>query len=60
MEIGKKLKEAEMKKESLVVLISRNHTDLIPDGDTTIEAGDTLVIYSASEYFSISSNQFFR
>ena len=46
--IGKKLKEADMKKDSLVVLISRNHTDLIPDGDTTIEAGDTLVIYSAS------------
>lgn len=37
-----------MKKDSLVVLIRRDHTDLIPDGDTMIQEGDTLVIYSAA------------
>lgn len=46
--IGKKLREADMKKDSLVVLIRRDHTDLIPDGDTMIQEGDTLVIYSAA------------
>ena len=45
--IGKRLKEADLKHDSLVVLIRRNHTDLIPDGETMIEEGDTLVIYSA-------------
>lgn len=46
--VGKKLREADMRKDSLVVLIRRNHADLIPDGDTTIQEGDMLVIYSAA------------
>ena len=45
--IGKPLKAADLPKDSLVVLIRRDHGEVIPDGGTVIRQGDVLVIYSA-------------
>ena len=44
--IGKKLRDIDIKKDSLVVLIQRNGVDIIPDGDTILEEKDTLVVFS--------------
>lgn len=52
--VGKKLKNAAIGRDSLVVLIQRNGTDIIPDGDSVIEANDTLVIYSQKNLFHLA------
>ena len=52
--IGKKLKEADIGKDSLVVLIQRNGTDIIPDGNSEINAGDVLVVYSQKNLFHLA------
>ncbi len=52
--IGKKLREADINKDSLVVLIQRNGNDIIPDGDTIIEANDIMVIYSKKGLIKIA------
>lgn len=43
---GIKLKEADIRKNSLVVLIQRQNSELIPDGDTVLCPGDILVLYT--------------
>ncbi len=43
---GKSLREADLRKDSLVVLIRRNGQDVIPDGETVILEGDLLVVCS--------------
>ena len=43
---GKALKDADLRRDSLVVLIQRNGSDLIPDGDTVIQADDLLVLFT--------------
>lgn len=43
---GKKVKELPRVDETLIVLVERNEEALIPDGDLTIQEGDTLVITS--------------
>lgn len=52
--IGKKLKEADIGRDSLVVLIQRNGTDIIPDGNSEINAGDVLVVYSQKNLFHLA------
>lgn len=44
--IGKRLRECEFRRDTLVVLVQRSGTDIIPDGETRIQEGDTLVLYS--------------
>ena len=47
--IGKKLKEIDLKKQSLVVLIQRDGKEMIPDGESRILEGDVLVLYTRYE-----------
>lgn len=44
--VGKKLHEVDLEDHSLVILIQRGRADIIPDGDSTILEGDTLVLYT--------------
>lgn len=44
--VGKKLWEIDINKDAIVVLVQRQGDDIIPDGNTLIQADDTLVIYS--------------
>ncbi|WP_300347249.1 ClC family H(+)/Cl(-) exchange transporter [Clostridium sp.] len=46
---GKKLKEVSWPKESLVVTIFRGADEIIPNGETLIQAGDVLEIIFSSE-----------
>ncbi len=41
---GKKVKEIEWPKHSLLVSLKRGHKEIIPCGDTKIQAGDNLVV----------------
>lgn len=43
---GKKIKEIEWPSDCLVVGIKRGETEIIPDGDTNISAGDYLIVLS--------------
>ena len=43
---GKCLREADVRRDALVVLIRRAGQDVIPDGGTVLEPGDTLVLYT--------------
>ena len=52
--VGKKLKEVDIGKDSLVVLIQRNGSDIIPDGNSEINAGDVLVVYSQKNLFHLA------
>ena len=52
--IGKKLRDIDIKKDSLVVLIQRNGVDIIPDGDTILEEKDTLVVFSQKNLFHLA------
>lgn len=52
--IGKKLREADIGKDSLVVLIQRDGQDIIPDGNSEINAGDVLVVYSQKNLFHLA------
>ncbi|MFR1833635.1 MAG: potassium/proton antiporter [Lachnospiraceae bacterium] len=45
--VGMRLKDADIRKNSLVVLIQRQNSELIPDGDTILRSGDILVLYSS-------------
>ncbi|MFR8225819.1 MAG: potassium/proton antiporter [Lachnospirales bacterium] len=47
---GMKLKEADIRKNSLVVLIQRQHHELIPDGDTILCPDDILVLYTCPSF----------
>ncbi|MBO7402552.1 MAG: ion transporter [Lachnospiraceae bacterium] len=44
--VGMPLKKVPISRQSLIVLIRRNNRNFIPDGDTVINAGDELIIYS--------------
>lgn len=44
--IGRRLRDCDFKRASLVVLVQRHGADIIPDGETQIEEGDNLVLYS--------------
>lgn len=52
--VGKKLKNAAIGKDCLVVLIQRQGADIIPDGDSVIQANDTLVIFSQKNLFHLA------
>ena len=52
--VGKKLKNAAIGKDCLVVLIQRQGADIIPDGDSVIQANDTLVIFSQKNLFYLA------
>ena len=52
--IGKKLRDIDLGKDSLVVLIQRKNSDIIPDGDSIIQANDTLVIFSQKNLFHLA------
>lgn len=43
---GKCLRDADVRRDALVVLIRRAGQDVIPDGGTVLEPGDTLVLYT--------------
>lgn len=43
---GRQLKDAGLRRDCLVVLIRRDQTDIIPDGETVIESGDLLVLFT--------------
>ena len=43
---GRRLREADVRRDALVVLIRRAGQDVIPDGGTVLEPGDTLVLYT--------------
>lgn len=49
--LAKKLRDIDIKKDSLVVLIQRNGVDIIPDGDTILEEKDTLVVSLKKIFF---------
>ena len=44
--IGQPLREIDIKKNALVVLIQRDGSEFIPDGDTVLCEGDNLILYS--------------
>lgn len=44
--VGKKLRDIDIHKDAIVVLIQRKGNDIIPDGNSVIEADDTIVVYS--------------
>lgn len=46
--IGKKLRDIDLKKDGLIILIQRGGADIIPDGESIVEEGDILVLYSKS------------
>lgn len=46
---GKKIKDVSWPKESLVITIFRGADEIIPDGDTVIQAGDVLEIIFSKE-----------
>ncbi len=47
--IGQKLRDIDLKRDALIILILRGDTDIIPDGESTVAEGDTLVLYSRSD-----------
>lgn len=47
--IGKKLKELNLKKDIVVAFVIRNNKVIMPNGTTTIEIGDRVIIISAAE-----------
>ena len=54
--IGKKLRDIDIKKDSLVVLIQRNGVDIIPDGDTILEEKRYACSFLSKKSFSFSLN----
>ena len=52
--IDKKLRDIDLHKDSLVVLIQRDGEDIIPDGETMIKKGDTIVVYSQKDLVKIA------
>lgn len=50
--VGKPLKELRLKKNILICAIIRKREIIIPDGDSTIELGDSVVIVSKDHRFS--------
>ena len=49
VEIGKPLKDINLKKDIVVAFIIRNNKVIMPNGLTTIEAGDRVIIISAAD-----------
>ena len=47
--LGTPLKDLRLKQGILVAMISRNGRIIIPEGSTTIEAGDTIFLVSRDE-----------
>lgn len=47
--VGRKISEIELPEDSIVVMIERNSDTLIPKGDTSVEAGD-IVILNCKKY----------
>ena len=43
--VGLPLKKVPLSRQSLVVLIRRENRNIVPDGDTVIDAGDELIVY---------------
>ncbi len=52
--VGKKLRDADMGKNSLVIFIQRNNQDIIPNGNSILEANDVLVVYSQDNLFHLA------
>lgn len=50
--LGRKLRDIDVGHDSLIVLIRRDGEDIIPDGNSTVEFGDTVVIYTKRNLFA--------
>ena len=50
--VGIKLKELKKKKDILICAIIRNRDIIIPNGNDSIELGDSVVIVSKDHHFS--------
>ncbi len=48
--VGKRVVELDFPSAALIVLLSRGGEFIIPGGSTTLEAGDTVLVFSAREY----------
>ncbi len=46
---GKQVKEIKLPPSSLILSVTRDHRDIIPDGGMTIEAGDYMIIITRKE-----------
>ena len=49
--LGKKLRDIDVGHDSLIVLIRRDGEDIIPDGNSTVEFGDIVVVYTKRDLF---------
>ncbi len=52
--VGKKLRDADIGKNSLVIFIQRDNQDIIPNGNSILEANDVLVVYSQDNLFHLA------
>jgi len=48
--IGSKLKELKLPGDCLVLMVSRDGRRIVPDGNTSLEKGDVLVVIGSKEY----------
>lgn len=44
--VGEKIKNLDISRRELIVLLRRNSKGFVPDGETRIKSGDTLVVYT--------------
>lgn len=44
--VGEKIKNLDISRRELIVLLRRNSKSFVPDGETRIKSGDTLVVYT--------------
>jgi len=47
--VGKKIKEIRLPKDSLILSVSRESKDIIPDGDLSLQSGDHLIVITRKE-----------
>ena len=50
--VGIPLKELKIKRNTLICSVVRKREVIIPDGETTIEVGDSVVVVSKEERFA--------
>ncbi len=47
--VGKKIKEIKLPRDSLILSVSRENADIIPDGDLSLQGGDHLIVITRKE-----------
>ncbi len=50
--VGKKIKEIRLPRDSLILSVSRENADIIPDGDLALQSGDHLIVIARKESVS--------